>query len=222
MTEYLRRAAAPRTVVALSRWRAPQQTLGRLRRLLGLRPRIELFFAYDDPYSALALPGLIVIAESHGAVLALRPLLERGIDGDPAAAQRRHHAVVDSQRLAQRDGRALSRGAPLTPEAVAFLAEWTAAAQDRPGIAAFAAAALHRLWFQSDGSVNRDDYAALYRRHLGEAPANVPAAPTVARNRARLLKLGHWESPAAYVGGEWFFAHERLPQIDACLRALES
>lgn len=220
MTEYLRRAAAPRTVVALSRWRAPRQVLGRLGRLLGLRPRIELFFAYDDPYSALALPGLIAIADAHGAVLALRPLIERGIDGDPAAAQRRHHAVGDSQRLAQRDGRSLSRGAPLAPETVAFLAEWTAAAQDRPGIAAFAAAALHRLWFQSDGAVNRDDYAALYRRHLGEAPAGDGGA--TARNRARLLKLGHWESPAARVGGEWFFAHERLPQIDACLRALEA
>jgi 2-hydroxychromene-2-carboxylate isomerase len=42
----------------------------------------------------------------------------------------------------------------------------------------------------------------------------------LAANRARQLRKGHWESPAARVQGEWFFAHERIPQIEERLSYL--
>ena len=222
MTEYLRRAVAPRLVVTTSRWRAPQRWRAAARRALGLRPRIELFFAFDDPYSAIALPGLIEIARCRDAELRLLPLLVRGIDGDPAASQRRLHAVTDSRRLALRDGRNLQRHAPLGAEECAFLARWTAAAQDHPQLHAFVAAALHRLWFVSADAPRAQDFQALYLAHLGSAPPSEDPRidRALTQNAERLRRLGHWESPAARVGGEWFFAHERLPQIDACLRAL--
>ena len=89
VTEYLRRAVAPRIVVATSRARRAQSWRAALRRSLGLPQTLELFFAFDDPYAAIAMPGLLRIAEAHKARLILRPLLMRGIDGDPAALQRR-------------------------------------------------------------------------------------------------------------------------------------
>lgn len=219
MTEYLRRAVGPRVVVATSRWRLRAAAY----RLLKRRPRIELFFAFDDPYSAIALPGLIQIARARKAELKLVPLLERGIDGDPAADKRRLHAVTDSRRLALRDGRSLSRTAPLAAGDCAFLASWAAAAQSHEGLPAFAAAALQQLWFSSaSGQPQAADFQALHVQHLGAPPAanTNGALAALAQNRKHLHKLGHWETPAAYIAGEWFFAHERLPQIDAHLRAM--
>lgn len=219
LTETLRRAVGPRLVVASSRWRLNAA----VHRALKRRPHIELFFAFDDPYSAIALPGLMQIAAQRGVDLRLRPLLERGIDGDPAADKRRAHAVADSRRLALRDGRRLARSTPLSPDDCAFLAHWTATAQDQAGINAFVAAALTRLWFTpGDEAPIPAAFHAAYAQHLGSAPpTSTPDAPnTLQQNRTRMLKLGHWESPAALITGEWFFAHERLEQIDAHLRNL--
>ncbi len=222
VTEFLRRAAAPRIVVATSRWRWAQNCGAALRRILGLRPSVELFFAFDDPYAAIGLPGLIRIAESHGADLKLVPLITRGIDGDPAATQRSLHAITDSRRLALRDGRALRRGAPLQAHDVIFLAAWTVAAGQHPQRNAFVAAALEKLWLGSDDLPTPEAYSALYQTHIGTPPPAVSATHTVqlARNNKRLHKLGHWESPVARVAGEWYFAHERLQQIDMRLSAL--
>jgi 2-hydroxychromene-2-carboxylate isomerase len=222
MAEYLRRAAAPRIVVATSRRRWLQQWRVSLRRSVGLPPLIELFLAFDDPYAAIALPGLLKIAAAHDAHLKLRPLITRGIDGDPAGEQRRVHAITDSRRLAQRDGRALRRSAPLPARDCAFLATWTATAEEHPKVNEFVAAALNKLWFESDGSPAAQEYQAIYQSHIGAAaPApNAAQEAALAANAKRLKKLGHWESPTAYIAGEWFFAHERLAQIDSRLRAL--
>lgn len=222
VTEYLRRALAPRIVVATSRMRSLQRWRAAARRALNLPLPIELFFAFDDPYAAIALPGLIKIAELHGARLLLRPLIARGIDGDPAAAQRSLHAITDSRRLAQRDGRNLRRNAPLRAADTAFLAEWTAAAQRHPKLNQFVSAALIQLWFGSDDLPTPASYAALYQTHMGStAPTTSPEqGEQLKKNSERLHQLGHWESPTAYVAGEWFFAHERLEQIDAHLHSL--
>ncbi|PTU29066.1 hypothetical protein [Stenotrophobium rhamnosiphilum] len=222
VTEYLRRAVAPRLVVGLSRKRGLQQLRAAFRRALGLRTNIELFFAFDDPYAAIALPGLIEIAAAHNAKLNLLPLIARGIDGDPAATQRSVHAITDSRRLAQRNGRTLARNTPLAAEDCAFLAAWTIAAAQHPNLNSFVADALAQLWFGSDALPSADTYAAIYQQHIGALPPAVTAEhrASLASNTALLKKLGHWESPAARVAGEWYFAHERLVQIDAHLRAL--
>lgn len=222
LTEFLRRAAAPRIVVGTSRWRWAQNCRAALRKSFGLRPTVELFFAFDDPYAAIALPGLIKIAEAHKAQLKLWSLISRGIDGDPAATQRRVHAITDSRRLAQRDGRTLRRSAPLSVHDCTFLAAWTTAAAEHPQCNAFVAAALEKLWFGSDDRPTPETYAALYQSHISTPPPVVSATQTVqlAKNNQRLHQLGHWESPVARVAGEWFFAHERLQQIDERLNAL--
>ena len=221
-TEFLRRAAAPRIVVGTSRWRGAQNLRAALRRAFGLRQTIELFFAFDDPYAAIGLPGLIRIAKARNAELKLVPLITRGIDGDPAAAQRAAHAITDSLRLAQRDGRSLQRSKPLAAADVAFLAAWTVGAGSNLQRNAFVAAALQKLWFGADAQPRPEEYSALYEAHIGTPPPVLGAelSEKLEDNHKRLHKLGHWESPVALVAGEWFFAHERLQQIDARLAAL--
>lgn len=205
LRDRVQRTLAPRAVVALSRLRLPR---------LG-KPRVELYFAYDDPYAVLALPGLLALTRARGLPLHLYPLVERGIPGDPAAAQRAAYSIVDAERLLQRDGRHLRRRQPLAAADCAFLAHWTQAAAGDPAIAGFAIAALERLWLQEDGAIAPEGYARLYRDLLGASPAadSTQLEQAVRRNTRRLRARGHWESPAARVNGEWFFAHERLPHI---------
>jgi 2-hydroxychromene-2-carboxylate isomerase len=205
LRDRIQRTLAPRAVVALSRLRLPR---------LG-PPRVELYFAYDDPYAAVALPGLLQLTRARGLPLRLYPLLQRGIDGDPAAQQRARYALVDADRLLQRGNRCLGRRQPLDAADCAFLAAWTQAAAGEAASADFAAAALDRLWLQGGEPVEPQPYAALYRDILGRKPAadSPQLEQALRRNTRRLHARGHWESPAARVDGEWFFAHERLAQI---------
>ena len=214
LRDTVQRTLAPRTVVALSRLHLP--------RLWPRQVRPELYYAYDDPYAVLALPGLLRQTQARGLPLRLYPLIERGIPGDPAAEQRRAYTLVDADRLLQRDGRRLSRRQPLEAANCRFLAAWTQAAIADPAVVLFAAAALEQLWLHSDGPVEPEAFAVLHRRILErEPPAAVePWIAPVLGNTRRLIARGHWESPAARIEGEWFFAHERLPQIAACLDRL--
>lgn len=207
LRDRVQRSLAPRTVVALSRLRLPRW----LRRPL----RLELYFAYDDPYAAVALPGLLRLAQARGLPLDLYPLLERGIAGDPAAQQRQLYSIVDAGRLLLRGGWQLSRRQPLAAANCAFLAAWTEAARRNSEVGSFAAAAVEALWLSSGGPVQRETYAQLHRSILhSEPPAETEQLhAALSANSRRLRSRGHWESPAVRVGGEWFFAHERLPQI---------
>jgi 2-hydroxychromene-2-carboxylate isomerase len=221
MRDILQKVLMPRLLVAWFSTRWPGQLWAWLLRCLGGRAEVELYFAFDDPYSVVALPLLEVAARRH-TELSLYPLVERGMDQDPALEQRRRFAIEDSLRLLRRRGLGLRRRSPLAPADTAFLAAWTEALRGRPQMQAFAAAALTRLWLNSDGTVRPEDYAGLFRELTGEAP---PAADGVlvqrlAANRARQLRKGHWESPAARVQCEWFFAHERIPQIEERLSYL--
>ena len=207
LRDRVQRSLAPRTVVALSRLRLPRW----LRRPL----RLELYFAYDDPYAAVALPGLLRLTQARGLALDLYPLLERGIAGDPAAQQRQLYSIVDADRLLLRGGQRLSRRQPLAAADCAFLAAWTEAARHNSAVADFASAAVETLWLHSSGPAQREAYAQLHRSILHcEPPADMgPLHAALSGNSRRLRSRGHWESPAVRVGGEWFFAHERLPQI---------
>ena len=207
LRDRVQRSLAPRAVVALSRIRLPRPW----RRSV----RVELYFAYDDPYAAIGLPGLLAMTRERGLELGLHPLIERGIADDPAAEQRRLYSIVDADRLARRDHRRLERREPLRAADAAFLAAWTEAASGNPAAPTFAAAAVEKLWLGSSGPVRRETFAEMYRDILNCAP---PAdegewLAALSRNTERLRARGHWESPAARVDGEWFFAHERLAQI---------
>jgi len=221
MRDYIQKVLMPRLLVAwfASRWSG--KLWAWLLRRLGGRVCVELYFAFDDPYSVVALP-LLEVAERRRADLTLYPIIERGVDDDPALEQRSRFALEDSRRLLRRRGLALRRAKPLRPGDVAFLAEWTESLREPRQRQAFAATALTRLWLSSSGPVQRGDYAMLYRKVTGQTPPTADAVLTqrLAANRERQLRKGHWESPAARVQGEWFFAHERIPQIEERLSYL--
>ncbi|SEQ90576.1 hypothetical protein SAMN04488038_11281 [Solimonas aquatica] len=220
LADRLRRAWIPSAVVAVSRWRQPQRLLWGKHKPL----RLELFFAFDDPYAAIALPGLLRLIAQRPVQLQLYPLLTRGIAQDPAAQARAQQALIDASRLARRVQQPWYRHAALSAEDCAFLAHWCEAARDQSAQqAAFAAEALQLLWQYSEGPLNRQPYAELYRRLLHREPPQAQACmAALAANAQRLLKKGHWESPALWLAGEWFFAHERLPQIAARLDELNA
>src|SRR4051795_8765646 len=108
MREALTRRIAPRAVVALSQVTWPARLGARLRRLLGRRGRVELFFAFDDPCSAVAVIDLATRVSGRGVRPARKPVVERGISEDPAVELKRRSALVDARRLARRTGLELS------------------------------------------------------------------------------------------------------------------
>jgi 2-hydroxychromene-2-carboxylate isomerase len=218
MSALLTRRVGPRLVVALSQISWPARLGAALRRLVGGHGRVELFFAFDDPCSAVAVIELAARVAGRDVELLLKPVVARGIDSDPAVEQKRRYAIIDARRLARRTDLTLSRSAPLAPESTAFLAEWAAAAPQGPALTSFCVVALRQLWFDSDGPVGQDVYAGLWRERFGKEP---PAtAGGVRRNEKLMRRRRPYDTPAAWVHGQWFFAHDRLVQIGERLDSL--
>lgn len=226
ISTYLKRSLVPSLVIAASRWRGPRLAAMRIAHRCGLPIRLELYFAFDDPYAAIALPALLDSLRRRPAKnrisVQLYPLVQRGIPGDPAALARRRFALTDARRLALRAAWNLSRTEPLDADDCAFLAAWTAAARHHPAALAFASDALELLWRDSDRPVSQSCFEALYRAHLDRPSPIVDNAlqRVLQGNTDRLIAKGHWESPSLRIAGEWYFAHERLAQIDRRLDEL--
>jgi 2-hydroxychromene-2-carboxylate isomerase len=174
---------------------------------------MELFFAFDDPCSAIAVIDLAARVTGRDVQLILKPVVERGIAGDPAVHQKRSYAIVDARRLARRAGLVLRRREPLSADATAFLAQWAAAAPQGPALTRFCVEALERLWFATDGPVHRADYAALWRERFGDEPPVAGGVDGVRSNERLMRRRRPYDTPAAWVHGQWFFAHDRLVQI---------
>jgi 2-hydroxychromene-2-carboxylate isomerase len=220
MPELLSRRLLPRAVVAASKVSWPARLGAAERRRFGQRGRVELFFAFDDPSSAMAVIDLATRLRGRDVDLVLKPVLARGIAGDPAVDQKRRYAIVDARRRARRIGLELHRGEPLAAGSTAFLAEWAAAAPQGPALTHFCVEALKQLWYGSGGPVEEAHFAGLWRSQFGEDPgvANGPAA--VRRNEQLMRRRGPYDTPAAWVHGQWFFAHDRLVQIGERLDSL--
>ncbi|HET8672696.1 MAG TPA: hypothetical protein VFL87_03610 [Thermoleophilaceae bacterium] len=199
----LARRVIPSAVISLSRIDSPARARAAARRRLGRPGRVELYFAFDDPCSAIAVLDLAERVRGRDVELALRPVVRRGIPGDPAREQKRTYAIVDARRLAARSGLVLGRDDPVDPEATAFLAEWAApAAPER-----FCVEALRRVWFDGHGPLDEARFRDLW---TGE-PAPDPEA--VRRNERLMRRRGPYDTPAAWLHGRWYFAHDRLVQI---------
>jgi 2-hydroxychromene-2-carboxylate isomerase len=210
----LTRRTLPSTVIVLSQLDGAARAGAAARHALGRRGRVELYFAWDDAASAVALLGLAERVRGRSVQLVLRPVVKRGIPDDPAVLQKREYAIADARRRARRLGFGeLSRGAPLAAGDTAFLADWAAA--ERPPVEA-CVAAMRRLWFESDGRVERAAFADL----IGGTDAGARVADAVRANERAMAKRKPYDTPAAWIHGQWFFAHERLDQIGDRLDAL--
>ena len=173
---------------------------------------VELFIAFDDPNSALALIELDRRLAGRKVELMVRPVLNRDMKGDPAIDAKRAYAVVDAGRLAERYGMKLSRTEPVSAAETAFIGEWVAAAGGRGR--AFAVAAAKTLWFEPgmEARIDRDALAKSFSLTVGGAPSG-DGAGAVRANEKLMKRRGAYAVPMAYVHGRLFFAHERLDQI---------
>ena len=197
--ERLQRRVLPRAVVVLSGVDRPRRWAAAVLRRLGGRGVVRLYVAFDDPYSAVALLGLRDRLASRRVRLLVEPVVARGIPGDPAVEAKRRYAVLDAARLARRAGRELARTEPIPAARCAALAAQAAAVPNGAPRVEFCAAAFEWLWFGADG------------------PA--PAAPSpdlrALRGSERSMRRRRlYDTPVAVAGGRWFFAHERLAQIE--------
>jgi 2-hydroxychromene-2-carboxylate isomerase len=211
--DVLTRRLLPRAVVALSQVDGPSRLGAATRRLAGRQGRVELFFAFDDPCSAVADIDLVARVARRKVELDLKPVVRRGIADDPAVELKRRHAIVDARRVGRRTDLVLSREEPLTADATAFLAAWAARAPRGPARTGFCVRALRRLWLGSDGPVDPGDYAAIWREQVGGEPPAADRDDGVRRNERLMGRRGPYDTPAAWVHGQWFFAHDRLVQI---------
>jgi 2-hydroxychromene-2-carboxylate isomerase len=212
VSDRLARRTAPRLIVLHSRRTGLARAGADARRRLGRRGRVELYVAFDDPCSAVALLDLQERLAGRAVRLLVRPVVRRGMRDDPAVPEKRLHAIADARRLAGRRGLTLSRTAPVDPDDVAFLAAWVAAGPAGPAVNRFAAAAARRLWCETDGPVDRDAYAALWTATVGGPPPGEDAGP-VRRDERAMRRRGPYDTPAAWVHGRWYFAHDRPAQI---------
>jgi hypothetical protein len=211
LRDRIERRWVPRAVVALSRVDTPAQIGAQVRRKAGRRERVELFFAFDDPCSAVAVMELSQRLGGREVDLVLTPVVQRGWPDDPAAEAKRAYALVDARRLARtRLDLELGREEPLAAEDVAFLAEWVADAATDPR--RFIVPALRRVWFTGDGPVDRDALEVLWREAMGTAPDPNPVGVRAAEERMR-RRNGPYDTPAAVIGRRWWFAHDRPQQI---------
>ncbi|MCW2991159.1 MAG: hypothetical protein JWM73_1753, partial [Solirubrobacterales bacterium] len=184
MAELLRRRVIPSAVIALSALDAPARAAARVQRALGRRGRVELYFAFDDPCSAVAVVDLAERLAGYDVLLLVRPVVERGIPDDPAVELKRRYALQDARRLARRSGRTLARESPISPDDLAFLARWVASEdQPSPALTAFCVAAATRLWLSPDaGPIDHEEYAALWREAFGGAEPALDDTDPVRRN----------------------------------------
>jgi 2-hydroxychromene-2-carboxylate isomerase len=211
MAERLRRRVIPSAIIALSTIDRPARAAAALQRARGHRQRVELFFAFDDPCSAVAVIDVAQRLAGRPVDLVPVPVVERGIPGDPAVAAKRRYAIEDARRLGRRSGLVLAREEPLDPERTAFLAQWVAGAPENPALLDFSVEALRALWFETSGPVMAEDYAPIWRRAVRTVPELDPRA--VERNQRRMLRRGPYDTPAAAIGRQWYFAHDRAAQI---------
>ena len=213
LRDRVQRRLAPRLIVWLSGLDGRHRLGAALRRMTGRDGVVRLYFAFDDASSAVALLGLVDRLAGRRVDLLVEPVVDRGIPGDPAAGAKREYAVTDARRLLRRSELELSRTSPIDAADTAFLASWATTLAPGPRRTAFCAAAMRALWLESDGDVPRRRLEELWREHTGtEAPDGASPAPLPGERAMKRRRL--YDTPTAVVHGHWYFAHERLPQIE--------
>ena len=205
------REIGPRLIVAASTVTAPALAAASARRFAGRSGCVELYFGFDEPTSTFAVIDLAQRLHGRKVIFDLLPVVERGIEDDPALERKRVYRIADGRRLGRRIGLTLSRSEPIDPQQTAFLAAWVAAAPRGAALTRFCVAACRRLWFESDGPIDQARYEELWRECFGSAPVADEAA--VRANEQQMTSRGPYETPAASIGGRWFFAHDRSAQI---------
>lgn len=212
------RRLVPSLAIALSTIDGPSRMAARARLARGGRGRVELFVAFDDAASAVATVDLAARFAGRPVELIVRPVVQRGFEGDPAVDDKRRYALADASRRVQLLGLSTRRRTVVDADETAFLAEWIASVPPSQASTAFAVAAMRTLWCETDGPVWEQDYAETWLASHGTPPVRSTAG--VRENERRMARRGPYDTPAAVIGRRWYFAHDRAAQIDARMAEL--
>lgn len=215
----LTRRVGPRLLIASAGVKPRHRLAARRLRARGGRERVELFFAFDDPLSAFALIDLSGRLHGREVDLVALPVVDRGMAGDPSVRWKRDYAVLDATRLAARAGVVFRRQETISPQAVRYLAEWVSAREPHAAVTAFAVAAAEAIWVGGTDPSDQNEFARLWEELVGGTPPG-PGSGRVAENEKLMAKRGPYDVPAAWVRGQWFFAHERGERIAQTLDEL--
>ncbi len=200
-------------------------TAGALQR----RPVLEAFISLRSPYSYIAMPRLLALADAYQAELRLRPVLPMVMRGLPVPLAKRLYIVLDTRREAERLGLPFGRIAdPVGRPAERGLAVLFAALQAGRG-PDFALSFLQGV-FAEGIDANRDAGLRHLCERAGISAAQMQAAladdgwrSTAEANREAMLALGLWGVPSFRVDdrpAHW--GQDRLWAVEADLRAAAS
>jgi 2-hydroxychromene-2-carboxylate isomerase len=212
-TDRLAKSTVPRLVASASTVRGPAKAGAAIRRARGGRGRVELFFAFDDPASALALVELDRRLSGRNVDLVAIAVADNAMEGDPAVDAKRAYAVIDTARLARRNDLRLARKSVLAPADVRQAMEWAATAGTGPGVTDFCVQAARSIWFETEGTIDSELLAGLWLSSVRTEPPVIDGGGGLAANAKRMRRRGAYGVPMAWVHGRLYFAHERLDQI---------
>lgn len=215
----LTRRIGPRLLIASAGVKPAQKFAARRLRKSGGREQVELFFAFDDPLSAFALIDLADRLAGRDVDLVALPVVERGMSGDPAVEWKREYAVTDATRLAARIGIRFIRTAVIRPEATRYLAEWVSAREPHASVTEFCVAVARAVWVDGADPTDSTRFARLWTETVGVSPPGAGSG-RIAANEKAMSRRGPYEVPAAWLRGQWFFAHERGERIAQTLDEL--
>lgn len=217
MRERLQRHTVAGLMIRLAEVERPMRLAAALRRRRGGQGEIEIYFAFDDAESAYAVIALAELLEGRQVQLRARPVVNRGIPNDPAADRKREYALHDARRLFMRGDVEMKRTETLLPADTSFLAEWVAAAPESPRVTDFCRQAMQMIWVEG-AAPDRDRLGEMWEQVVGGAPQTGGAG--VGGNEKMMRRRRMYETPAAWVAGRWYFAHERVEQIGEWLDRL--
>ncbi len=219
LKDTLTRRVGPRLLIASAGVKARHRAAAKRLRAKGGREKVELFFAFDDPLSAVALLDLDRRTRGMQVDLVALPVVERGMVGDPAVQWKRDYAVLDATRLAARQGISFVRTSTVPPQVTSYLAEWVSAREPHPSTTKFAVVAAKAIWAEGVDPGDQAFFARIWEEVVGGTPPG-SGAGRVASNEALMKKRGPYDVPAACIRGQWFFAHERGERIEQTLDEL--
>lgn len=184
----------------------------------------ELWFAFQSPFSYLALEQIEELLAPHDVPLVLRPVTPAGARGVPLPSAKRMYLAHDAKREADRLG--LPFGEICVPrdpgiEHCLVLAHW---AQQRGAGLAFARSVLRGIWAEARDVEAYVDLRFLVERaglpwdEAREAMADRAGLKAAHDHAADLNGAGLWGVPSFRIGDFVAWGQDRLPMLADRLR----
>jgi len=200
--------------------------------------QIDVYWSFRSPYSYLATPGLMKIAEDYEVELNLRVVLPIAVRSKEALFDKSNrkpamYILMDSLRRAEFLGMAYAF--PTNPDPVTQDYQTLEVAPEQPlikrlaklGVEAqrcgkglpFAKEVSHLIfggtdhWDQGDHLAKATSAAGLDLAEMEEAIQTGDHLDEVERNHQALDAAGHWGVPTMVVRGEPFFGQDRIETL---------